>query len=89
MLTVACPVFERRRLSFDGDAALTLQIHGIEHLRLHLAIGEAAAQLDEAVGQRRFSVVDVSDNGKIPNLLHKKGASGIRKGPNSDALCIA
>ena len=34
-------------------------VHGVEHLRLHLAVLETAAELDEAVGERRLAAVDV------------------------------
>ena len=41
---VFLPVFRRvlhaYRVGFDGDAALAFQVHGIEHLGLHLARGE-------------------------------------------------
>ncbi len=52
-------------LRLDGDAALALQVHRIEYLRLHLAIGEAAAVMDDAIRQRRFAVVDMGDDGEI------------------------
>jgi hypothetical protein len=61
------------RLRLDGDAALALQVHGIEHLLFHFAVGQSTAQLDEAVGQGRLAVVDVSDDGKIADVLHRKG----------------
>ena len=57
-------------LRFDGDAALSLQIHGVENLGLHLARIEATAFLNEPIGQRRLAVVDMSDNGKIADILH-------------------
>ena len=37
VLAVARPVIEPHGLRLDGDAALALDIHGIEHLLLHLA----------------------------------------------------
>ena len=52
-------------VGFDGDAALALQIHGVEHLGLHLARGQRSGQLQQAVGQRGFAVVNVRNNGKI------------------------
>ena len=63
-------VVERDALRLDGDAAFTLQVHGVEHLRLHLALLEAAAHLDEAVRQGGLAVVDVGDDGEIANILH-------------------
>jgi hypothetical protein len=67
---VARRVLQRRRLGLDGDAALALDVHGIEHLRLHLAIAQAAAALDDAVGQRALAVVDVGNDGEISDVIH-------------------
>src|SRR5207245_5908512 len=52
-------------MGLDGDAAFPLQIHRVEHLRLHLARGERASQLQQPISQRGFAVVDVSNNGEI------------------------
>ena len=41
-----------------------------------------AAQLDEAVGQRGFAVVDVGDDGKVADVLHQENQKkGTRKCP--------
>ena len=69
-LAVARLVLQCSGLCLDGDAALTLQIHGVQHLRLHLAVGEASAELDDAVSQCGFTVVYVGDDGKIADMLH-------------------
>ena len=69
-LSVLRLVAQRRRLGFDRDAALTLEIHRVEHLALHLTVREAAAAFDQTVGQRRFAVVDMGNNGKITDILH-------------------
>src|SRR5690606_39116980 len=61
---------QRRRLSLDRDAALALDVHRVEHLGLHLAIGQAAAAMNDAVGKRRFAVVDVGNDGEIAYVLH-------------------
>ena len=71
-LAVARLVLQRDALRLDGDAALALQIHRVEHLGLHLAGLEAAAELDQAVRQRRFAVVDVRDDGEIAYALHQR-----------------
>ncbi len=59
-------------LRLDGDAALALDIHRIEHLLLHLALLEPASGLDQAVGQRRFAVVDMGDDGEIADVIERK-----------------
>ena len=75
-LAVARLVAQRRGLRLDGDAALALEVHRVEHLRFHLAVGQAAADLDEAVGERRLAVVDVGDDGEIADVLHRKKGTG-------------
>ena len=73
-LAVLRLVGQRGGLRLDGDAAFLFQVHGIEHLRLHLALGQPAAMLDQAVGQRGLAMVDVGDDGKIADqvLGHNK-----------------
>ena len=58
-------VVEADGLGLDGDAALALDVHGVEELRLHLAVGDGAGRLDQAVGERRLAVVDVGDDGEV------------------------
>ena len=53
----------------DRDAALALEVHVVEQLRLHLALIDRAAQLDEPVGQRGLAVVDVCDDRKITDVF--------------------
>ena len=62
-------VFKRGRLRLDRDAALALELHRVEHLLRHLALGQPAAHLDEAVGERRLAMVDVRDDGKIADAI--------------------
>ena len=71
-LAVARLVLQRSRLRLDGDAALALQVHGVEHLLGHLAVRQAAAALDEAVGKRRLAVVDVRDDREVADVLHRR-----------------
>ncbi len=67
-LAVLGPIVEPHRLRLDGDAALALDVHGIEHLLLHLARGESTAKLNQPVGEGRFAVVDVSDDGEVSDM---------------------
>jgi hypothetical protein len=52
-------------LRLDGDAALLLELHAVEQLRLLLAIRDHAGDLEDAVGQRALAVVDVRDDAEI------------------------
>src|SRR4051812_35655365 len=79
-LSVARLVIQRRSLRLDRDAALALQVHGIQYLGFHFTVGQAAAQLDDAIRQRRFAMINMSNDGKIADVFHllrcnyKKGA---------------
>ena len=64
-LAVLGLVVEAHGLRLDGDAALLLDVHVVEHLLGHLALGQAAGALDQPVGQRRFAMVDMGDDREI------------------------
>ena len=51
----------------DRDPALALEVHRVEHLRLHLARLERARDLEETVGERGLAVVDVGDDREVPD----------------------
>ncbi len=81
-LAIPRPVRQGRRLRLDGNAALALEIHRVEHLLLHLAIGKSAAALDQSIGQRRFAVIDMRDDGEIAYVLHQKERAEKRVRPS-------
>ena len=56
-------------MRLDGDAALALEIHRVEDLRLHLARLQGAGDLEKAVRQRRLAVVDVRDDREVSDVL--------------------
>ena len=72
-VAVARLVAERGGLRLDRDAPLALELHRVEHLLAHLAVGKAAAALDEAVGKRRLAVIDVRDDREVADVLHRAG----------------
>jgi hypothetical protein len=49
----------------DGNAALPLQVHGVQDLRAHFALAERACKLEQTVGQGRLAVVNMRDDTKI------------------------
>ena len=69
VLAVARAVIEPHRLRLDGDAALALDVHGIEHLLDHLARFEPAGELNQPVGERRLAVVDMGDDREIADVF--------------------
>ncbi len=56
-------------LRLDGDPALALDVHAVEHLLLHLALRHGVGELEDAVGQRRLAVVDVRDDREVANVI--------------------
>src|SRR6476620_11396396 len=75
ILAVFGVIIQPDGLRLAGDAALALDIHRIEHLFLarHFAIGQPARHLDQAVGQRRFAMVDMGDDGEIADVGNGDG----------------
>src|SRR5690606_38227561 len=67
-LTITGFVAQGDTVGFDSDAALALQIHGVKHLGFHLPITESTAQLNKAVSDSGFTMVNVGDDGKIANM---------------------
>jgi hypothetical protein len=53
----------------DRDPLLALQIHGVEKLLAHLALGDGVGHLDQPVGQRALAVVNVGDNRKVADMV--------------------
>ena len=72
---VALPL-HAHRLGLDRDPALALQLHRVEHLLAHLALGDGVRQLEDAVGQRRLAVVDVGDDREVADVLLIHASSG-------------
>ena len=68
-LSISSVIIEGHALGFDGDSALALDVHGVQNLLLHLSVGEAPAMLDEPVSQRRLAMVDMGNDGEVPNVV--------------------
>ena len=68
VLAVVGAVVEAHGLRLDGDAALALDVHRVEHLLLHVARLQPAGGLDQPVGERRLAVVDVGDDREIADV---------------------
>ncbi len=75
VLAVAGLVIEPHGLRLDGDAALALDVHRVEHLLApdHFALGEAAGELDQPVGERRLAVIDMRDDGEVADVVDGPG----------------
>ena len=69
-VTLAVPGLIRQThgLGLDGNAALALKLHRIEDLFRHLALLEAAATLDQPIGQGRLAVIDMGDDREVSDM---------------------
>ena len=67
-LSVLGGVVDPHRLGLDRDPALALDIHRVEHLRFHIAQGNGVRLLDQAIGERGFTMIDVRDDGEIADM---------------------
>ncbi|GIT87613.1 hypothetical protein ROBYS_26290 [Roseobacter sp. OBYS 0001] len=67
-LAILGGIVDPHGLRLDGDAALALDVHAIEHLLLHIPIRHGIGGLNEPVGQRGFPVVNVRDDGEIADM---------------------
>ena len=61
-------VFHLDGVALDGNAALALQIHIVEHLPFgHL---NRIGKFQQAVGQGRFPMVDMGNDAKVSYMFH-------------------
>ena len=67
-LAVVGVILQPDGAGLDGDAALALQLHRVEHLILHLALFDRVAFLQQAVRQRGLAVVDVRNDAEITDF---------------------
>ena len=67
-LAVVCLVHDANGLALDRDASFALDVHGVEQLGLHVALGHGVCLLEDAIRDRRLAVVDVGDDGEVPDV---------------------
>ncbi len=67
-------VMQAHGLGLDGDAALTLDIHIVQHLLGHIALGKTTRRLDQPVGKGGFAMVDMGDDGEVADMV--EGCAG-------------
>ena len=69
LLPVLRLIYNTHSLGLYCDSALTLQVHIVQDLLLHLAAGQRAGMLNQTVRQRRLAVVNMRNNTKIPDSI--------------------
>ena len=75
-LAVLRLVGEADGLRLDGDAPLALELHVVEDLVGHLAVGQGAGRLDQPVGQGGFPVVDMGDDREVADVVERRVGHG-------------
>ena len=58
-------VVQAHGVSLDGDAALALQVHRVQHLRHHFALRQRAGHFQQTIRQGRLAVIDVRNDAEI------------------------
>ena len=67
-LSVLCFIYGTHGLCLDGNATLSLQVHIVQNLCLHLSAGEQTGLLNDTVRQGGFAVIYVCHNTKIADF---------------------
>ena len=68
-LAVGGVVVEAHGAGLDGDPLLALEVHRVEHLRLHEPLVDGVGHLQQPIGERRLPVVDVRDDAEVADAL--------------------
>ena len=69
-LPIASLIDECSGLRLDRDSTLALDVHRVENLRFHLAVGEPTATLNQTIGERALAMIDVRNDRKISDVIH-------------------
>ncbi len=72
-------------MRLDRDAALPLEVHGVENLVHHFALRQGPCVLEQAIGQRRLAVVDMRDDREISDIL--RGPCGMMRAELQYPIC--
>src|SRR5699024_989377 len=70
-LAILSLVVQSSGLGLNRNATLFLDVHRIQNLGRHLAVGQATTALDQAVSQGRFAMIDVGNNREMADVIHK------------------
>ena len=69
VLTVFCLVVELDGARLDSNSALLFKIHIIKQLLFHVALFDRFCCLKQAIGKRRLAVVNMGNDGKVPDVF--------------------
>ena len=55
-------------IALDGNAALALDVHAVEHLRLKVTLLDGVGQLENSIADGGLAVVDVRNDGEVADM---------------------
>ena len=67
---VFCLIIQADSTSFDGNTPFPFDVHIVQNLFFHVPLCNRKSLFENPVCQCGFSVVNMGDNAKIPNLFH-------------------
>ena len=70
--TICGSIIQANSLTFNCDSTFSFNIHIVEHLILELSIGNLVTQLDHAIGEGGLAMINMSYNGEISDMFHKR-----------------
>lgn len=76
-LAVVGLVIKGHTLCLDCNTSLALNVHGVEHLLVHLARTQASTMLDKPVCQRGLAMVNMGNNGKVADVAEITHSIGL------------
>ncbi len=83
---VAHPKYNGSGLSLHGDSSLPLDLQLVQNLLVVIVFADGAHVLEDAVGQGRLAVVDVSHDTEVPDPIRPE--LGQVRGGKCDAAVI-
>src|SRR5580700_10721983 len=57
-------------MALYGDSLFSFQVHIIEYLVHHVSVANGMGNLQKTVGKGGFSVINMGNDAKIPDILH-------------------
>jgi hypothetical protein len=76
MLSALGSILHGNWVGLDRNASFALEVHRIEKLFLRLALLDRSRDLQKAVGESRFTVVDVGDDAKVARVFYSHEKAG-------------
>ena len=75
LLTILGQVLHGDWVRLDRDAALALQIHGVQNLLLLVTVGDRVGDFQKTVRQGGLPVIDMGDDAEVADILNRHGQS--------------